>query len=789
MSDILSRHRQLCELLTEYGHQYYVLDNPTVPDAEYDRLMRELLELEAAHPELKTPASPSVRVGGQPLSAFKQVRHEIPMLSLDNVFSDEELQAFEQRMSDRLKREVRFTFCCEPKLDGLAVSLLYVDGQLVQAATRGDGTTGEEITENVRTIKAIPLTLRGTGWPARLEVRGEVFMPKAGFEAMNAKALAAGEKVFVNPRNAAAGSLRQLDSRITAARPLAFYAYGVGVGGDELGDSHFGRLNQLKAWGLPLSPEVKLKEGAAGCQAFHDDILARRGELPYEIDGVVYKVDNIALQQELGFVARAPRWATAHKFPAQEEMTLLENVEFQVGRTGAVTPVAKLKPVFVGGVTVSNATLHNADEIERLGVMVGDTVIVRRAGDVIPQIVAVVEAQRPADARAILFPTQCPVCGSEVVQEKKTVHQKTKIFEKILATRRCTGGLDCLAQVKESLKHFVSRNAVDIEGVGDKVIEQLVDGGLVKHPADLFRLNMADFLTLDGFAEISAKNAYDAIQDKIGTTTSVDFLFGLGIPSVGQVAAEKLISNFGCLDNIISAPKEILCMTDGIGMDISSEICNYFKIPSVRDAVIELADVMKIMRSDIPVSNDFKKKFSVASLLKQLSSEIPDVGMTFAKAISATITLDSLCLGVSYGELVGITTEKGNRLTPKKIDSIVKYFHENKEKLNNIVLFINEKALLEIDSESSSEVEHKKQSFISNKSFVITGSFSFASRDVLTSKLKELGGEAKSSVSKNTDMLIVGDKAGSKLKKATELGIRIIGEDELHSLLVAENEL
>ena len=786
MSDILSRHRQLCGLLTEYGHQYYVLDNPTVPDAEYDRLMRELIALEADHPELKTPASPSVRVGGQPLSAFSQVRHEIPMLSLDNVFSDEELQAFEQRMRDRLKRELNFTFCCEPKLDGLAVSLLYVDGQLVQAATRGDGTTGEEITENVRTIKAIPLVLRGTGWPARLEVRGEVFMPKAGFEAMNAKALAAGEKVFVNPRNAAAGSLRQLDSRITASRPLSFYAYGVGVGGDELGNSHFAHLNQLKAWGLPLSPEVKLKEGAAGCQAFHDDILARRGELPYEIDGVVYKVDDIALQQELGFVARAPRWATAHKFPAEEEMTLLENVEFQVGRTGAVTPVAKLKPVFVGGVTVSNATLHNADEIERLGVMIGDTVIVRRAGDVIPQIVAVVEAQRPADARVIEFPANCPVCGSEIIQEKKIVQQKTKILEKTLATRKCTGGLDCLAQVKESLKHFVSRNAVDIEGVGDKVIEQLVNNGVVKHPADLFRLEIGDFLKLDGFADISAKNSFDAIQAKIGTTSSIDFLFGLGIPSVGQVVAERLIVELGCLDNIMSAPRGIISQINGVGLDIDAEISDYFNTVSVSDSVIELADVMRVERSGVPVSTMFKRNFSIAKIIEGLN--IDGIAKTFAEAIAKEITLEQLCNGVHHGDLAGITTPAGTSISKQKIDAVVNGVNEKKKLLESIKRYVDKHSLLNIDILSDIE-EKKPDSFISGKSFVITGSFTFMSRDELNSKLKGLGGESKTSVSKNTDMLIMGEKAGSKLKKATELGIKIIGEDELRSLLETENAL
>lgn len=787
MSDILSRHRQLCDLLVEYGHQYYVLDNPTVPDAEYDRLMRELIALETEHPELKSPTSPSVRVGGQPLPAFKQVQHEIPMLSLDNVFSDEELQAFEQRMRDRLKREVSFTFCCEPKLDGLAVSLLYLDGQLVQAATRGDGTTGEEITANARTIKAIPLALRGEGWPTRLEVRGEVFMPKAGFEAMNARALAAGEKVFVNPRNAAAGSLRQLDSRITASRPLSFYAYGVGIGGDELGASHFGRLSRLKEWGLPLSPEVRLMQGAAGCQAFHDDILARRRALPYEIDGVVYKVDDIALQLELGFVARAPRWATAHKFPAEEEMTLLENVEFQVGRTGAVTPVAKLKPVFVGGVTVSNATLHNADEIERLGVMIGDTVIVRRAGDVIPQIVAVVEARRPAEARVIEFPANCPVCGSEIIQEKKIVQQKTKILEKTLATRKCTGGLDCLAQVKESLKHFVSRNAVDIEGVGDKVIELLVNNGLVKHPADLFRLGVDDFLTLDGFAEISAKNSFDAIQAKIGTTSSIDFLFGLGIPSVGQVVAERLIVELGCLDNIMSAPRGIISQINGIGLDIDAEISDYFKTSSVSDSVMELADVMRVERSGVPISITFKRNFSIAKIIEGLN--IDGIAKTFSEAISKEITLEQLCNGVHHGDLAGITTPAGTSISKQKIDAVVNGVKEKKKLLESIKHYVDKHSLLNIDSLSDIEQEKKIGGFITGKSFVITGSFTFMSRDELNSKLKSLGGESKTSVSKNTDMLIMGEKAGSKLKKATELGIKIIGEDELRSLLEAENAL
>lgn len=552
MNELHARHQTLCEQLTEYGYQYYVLDTPTVPDAEYDRLMRELLELEAAHPELRTPASPSQRVGGAALTAFAEVSHEIPMLSLDNVFSDDELLAFDQRMQDRLKRPQTFTFCCEPKLDGLAVSLLYEAGVLVRAATRGDGSTGEEITENVRTIQVIPLRLKGDGWPARLEVRGEVFMPKAGFDALNERARASGDKVFANPRNAAAGSLRQLDSRITATRPLAFYAYGVGIGGDELGDSHHGRLSRLGQWGLPICPEVKLAQGAAGCQAFHDDILSRRDALPYEIDGVVYKVDDIALQQELGFVARAPRWATAHKFPAQEEMTELENVEFQVGRTGAITPVAKLKPVFVGGVTVSNATLHNADEIERLGVMVGDTVIVRRAGDVIPQIVSVVEARRPADARAILFPDACPVCGSAVERIEGE------------AVARCSGGLFCGAQRAAALKHFAARRAMDIEGLGDKIIDQLVEKELVATPADLFRLDVKMLAGLERMGPKSAQNLVEAI-DKARSTTLPRFLFALGIREVGEATALNLANHFLTLDALRAASVEQLLEVADVG--------------------------------------------------------------------------------------------------------------------------------------------------------------------------------------------------------------------------------
>ncbi|MFQ2165877.1 NAD-dependent DNA ligase LigA [Aeromonas hydrophila] len=566
MSATFFRHRQLCELLNEYAHQYYVLDNPTVTDAEYDRLMRELLDIEKQQPSLRTPSSPSQRVGSPPLPEFRQVQHEIPMLSLDNVFNNEDLIDFVHRIEGRLKPAGTLKFCCEPKLDGLAVSLLYENGILVQAATRGDGRVGENITDNVRTIRSVPLALQGKNWPQRLEVRGEAFMKKKDFDDWNERASVTGEKIFVNPRNAAAGSLRQLDSRITSNRRLSFYAYGVGVGGDELGDSHFGRLNRLKAWGLPLSPEVKLKEGAAGCQAFHDDILARRGALPYEIDGVVYKVDAIPLQEELGFVARAPRWATAHKFPAQEEMTALESVEFQVGRTGAVTPVAKLKPVFVGGVTVSNATLHNADEIERLGVMIGDTVIVRRAGDVIPQIVAVVEARRPAGAEEIRFPTECPVCGSAVERLEGE------------AVTRCSGGLFCEAQRKEAIKHFAARRAMDVDGLGDKIVEQLVDKGLVKTPADLFSLNAIQLAGLERMGQKSALNLVAAI-DAARSTTLPRFLFALGIREVGEATALNLANHFLTLDALRAASVEQLLEVADVGDIVAKHVYYFLRQP------------------------------------------------------------------------------------------------------------------------------------------------------------------------------------------------------------------
>lgn len=567
---------QLRDALRHHEYQYYVLDDPQITDAEYDRLMMQLKQLEAVHPALVTVDSPSQRVGGAPLAAFGQVHHEVPMLSLDNVFDEESYQAFDKRLHERLKSDEPLTFCCEPKLDGLAVSLLYEQGVLVRAATRGDGTTGEDITSNVKTIRAIPLRLQGEAIPARIEVRGEVFMPQDGFEAMNEEARRRGAKIFANPRNAAAGSLRQLDPRITAQRPLTFYCYGSGqLEGGALPDSHYQCLQRFKSWGLPVSERVRLCCGSAEVLAYYRQIGQARPTLGFDIDGVVIKVDDIAIQERLGFVARAPRWATAFKFPAQEQMTRLNGVEFQVGRTGAITPVARLEPVLVAGVTVSNATLHNADEIERLDLRIGDTVIVRRAGDVIPQVVGVVEAMRPRDAHEIGFPTHCPVCGSEVERTEGE------------AVARCSGGLICAAQRKESLKHFVSRRAMDVEGMGDKVIEQLVDKEYVATPADLYRLSAGKLTGLERMGPKSATKLIAAL-DRSRETTLARFLFALGIREVGEATAANLASHFGSLQALRAADLESLKRVPEVGEVVASHIVHFLIEEHNRQVIDEL---------------------------------------------------------------------------------------------------------------------------------------------------------------------------------------------------------
>ncbi len=554
--------------LRRYEYEYHVLDNPTIPDAEYDRLFHQLKALEAAHPELITADSPTQRVGAKPLSGFAQIRHEIPMLSLDNAFSDEEFYAFVKRIEDRLIRLPEpLTFCCEPKLDGLAVSILYVNGILTQAATRGDGATGEDITANIRTIRNIPLQLLMDNPPARLEVRGEVFMPHAGFERLNQLALEKGEKTFANPRNAAAGSLRQLDPKITSKRPLVLNAYSIGIAeGVDLPNTHYDRLQWLKSIGIPVNPEIRLCNGIDEVLDFYRDIQNKRSSLGYDIDGTVLKINDIALQEKLGFISKAPRWAIAYKFPAQEELTRLNDVEFQVGRTGAITPVAKLEPVFVAGVTVSNATLHNGDEIERLDIAIGDTVVIRRAGDVIPQIIGVLHDRRPADARPIVFPETCPVCDSAIVRIEGE------------AVARCTGGLFCAAQRKEALKHFVSRKAMDIDGVGGKLIEQLVDRELVHTPADLFKLDLTTLTRLERMGTKSAENALASLE-KAKNTTLARFIFALGIREVGEATALNLANHFKTLEALQNADLEALQQVPDVGEVVANRILAFWHEP------------------------------------------------------------------------------------------------------------------------------------------------------------------------------------------------------------------
>lgn len=561
--------------LREHNYHYYVMDAPEIPDAEYDRLFRELEALEAANPSYITRDSPTQRVGGEPLSVFTQIKHSVPMLSLGNAFSSQEVEEFEARIQTHLELE-EVDFCVEPKLDGLAISLRYERGVLVLGATRGDGSTGEDVTHNVRTIQSIPLKLRGNDVPELLEVRGEIFMPKKGFDELNQRQIALGEKTFANPRNAAAGSLRQLDPKITVDRPLAIYVYGLGqVSEGHAFSTHYQMLEGLKAFGLPMSPEVRLVKGAKGCLAYYSDISDKREELPYEIDGVVYKVNDIHLQKRMGFISRAPRWAIAHKFPAQEEMTTVQGIDVQVGRTGAITPVARLAPVFVGGVTVTNATLHNQDELERKDIRIGDTVIVRRAGDVIPQVVSAVLSKRPAEATPFKLPTHCPICNSEIVRIEGE------------AVARCSGGLYCPAQQKEAIKHFSSRKALDIDGLGDKLVEQLFEEKRIANIADLFDLKFEDLVNLERMADKSAENLLTAIE-KSKETTLPRFIYALGIREVGEATALSLASHFGELKKIEDASEEELQEVPDVGPIVAKHIVRFFKQAHNREIITKL---------------------------------------------------------------------------------------------------------------------------------------------------------------------------------------------------------
>ncbi len=572
---VIAQVHKLRAEIERHNHQYYVLDQPLISDAEFDRLFRELQEIEEQHPELVDPTSPTQRVGGSPLPEFRQITHRTPMLSLNNAFSEDEVAAFDRRVRDRLKLE-NIEYLAEPKFDGLAISLTFDRGKFVQGATRGDGYTGEDVTPNLRTVKSIPLQLRGTAIPGLLEVRGEVLMYRRDFDRLNERQRSSGEKGFANPRNAAAGSLRQLDSRISAARPLRFFAYAVGmIEGAAMPDAHSALEDWLQTLGFPVCPERRIVHAVSGLMQYYRQLGERRASLPYEIDGVVYKVNDLAAQQELGYVSRAPRFAIAHKFPAEEASTEVLAIEVQVGRTGALTPVARLAPVFVGGVTVTNATLHNEDELRRKDVRVGDQVIVRRAGDVIPEVVAVIAEKRLKHALEFKMPAMCPVCGSTVVRLPDE------------AVTRCSGGLICPAQRKQALLHFASRRAMDIEGVGEKLVDQLVARDIVKTPADLYRLGLRALVELDRMAEKSAQNVLLAIE-RSKNATLARFIYALGIRNVGEATAKDLARHFGSLDRLMQADEEALRQVPDVGPVVALSIAQFFAEAHNREVIEQM---------------------------------------------------------------------------------------------------------------------------------------------------------------------------------------------------------
>lgn len=664
-SSAADRYHDLQRELARLEHAYYVLDQPLVPDAEYDRLYRELLDLEAQHPDWVTPDSLSQRVGGAPLKEFMEVKHSVPMLSLNNAFEESELIGFDRRCREGLGLD-HVEYACELKFDGLAISLRYENGVLVQAATRGDGASGEDVTSNIRTIRAIPLRLQGPNLPNVIEVRGEVFMHRADFEAMNKTAAKSGEKEFANPRNAAAGSLRQLDSKVTAKRPLSFFAYGLGAlePSQWLPSTHSELLNLYEVLGLPVCRERTVVRSLDGLMKFYAGIAAKREQLPYEIDGVVYKVNSLAEQQQLGYVSRAPRFAIAHKYPAQEEITTVLGIDVQVGRTGAITPVARLAPVLVGGVTVTNATLHNEDEVRRKDVRIGDTVVVRRAGDVIPEIVSVVLDRRPSKTQVFVMPTHCPVCESHI----------ERLSDEAVA--RCSGGLFCAAQRKQALLHFAQRRAMDIEGLGDKIVDQMVDLNLVRTPADLYRLGFAALVNMERMGEKSADNLLQSIAQSKKTTLA-RFIFGLGIRHVGESTAKDLAKHFGGIHALMDAPMYELLMVNDVGPVVADSIVSFMSEPHNREVIEQL-----------------------------------------------------LVSGIEF---------------------------QNEERFTTVDL--------------------------SGKTFVLTGTLPTLSRDQAKELLEAAGAKVAGSVSQKTSFVVAGSEAGSKLDKATELGIPILDEVALFKLL------
>ena len=769
----------LRERLNEASHRYHVLDEPTITDAEYDKLMRELEAIEAAHPELIVPDSPTQRIGAAPSSAFAEVRHEIPMLSLANAFSEGEIDEFVRRIRNRLENDDReLMFSVEPKFDGLAISLRYEQGLFVRGATRGDGETGEDVTANLRTIKQIPLRLHGKDWPDVLEVRGEVYMPRAGFEKYNEAARESNGKIklLINPRNAAAGSLRQLDPRITAKRPLAFYAYAVGVvEGGKLPSTHSQTLHKLHEWGFPVSTLVGTAKGEKGCLDYYRRIGEKRDALPFDIDGVVYKIDDLATQRELGFVGRTPRWAIAHKFPAQEQTTVIEAIEINIGRTGAATPTARLKPVFVGGVTVTNATLHNADQVARLDVRVGDTVIVRRAGDVIPEVVSVVADAHHASRPRWAMPAVCPICGSEIVREEGE------------AVARCTGGLSCAAQVQQAIFHFASRRAIDIDGLGERYIEDLTELGYVKSVADLYKLTLDDLLEMkrraderDGttpetvkagkVATKWAENLIEAI-DHSRQTTLARFLYSLGITHVGESTAKALATWFGELELIRHLPWPILKLVPDIGGEVAHAIDSFFAQEGNQHVIDRLLSRGVVITDAHVPSPKLRAKLELGSLLAEF--DIPK--LTDKRAAQLAEKFDSLVALHSKDEAdfvaAGLPSETAQSL------SAFLASQSGRELVSRCRRSAD--ALLEKIGSGAETAEGP----LEGKTVVLTGSLNTLTRDEGKARLEALGAKVAGSVSKKTSFVVAGAEAGSKLDKANELDIEVWDEARLLEFL------
>jgi len=785
-SDPATRAHALREAIEQANYRYHVLDDPQIPDAEYDRLMRELEALEAEHPALATPDSPTRRVGARAKGGFAEVRHALPMLSLGNAFEQEgedsrarfhEVAEFERRIEQTLDRREP-VFSVEPKLDGLAISLRYENGVFVQGATRGDGETGEDVTANLRTIRAIPLKLRGEGWPSVLEVRGEVIMLRKDFESFNERARAHDEKPLANPRNGAAGSLRQLDPAITAKRRLSFFAYAIGVvEGGSLPATHSQTLQRLRDWGFPVSPEVGTAKGFDGLISYFQRIGAKRDTLPYDIDGVVYKLDDYAGQREMGFVSRAPRWAIAHKFPAQEEMTRLLDIEIQIGRTGAATPRARMEPVQVGGVTVTYATLHNADQIARLDVRIGDTVIVRRAGDVIPEVVRVIEDQRPANTVPWTMPAHCPVCGSDLLREEGA------------AAFRCSGGLICAAQRKEAIIHFASRRAMDIEGLGERFVDALVELDNVKTPADLYDLTVERLVAMkqaiderDGttpetvkagkVATKWAENLVDAIQASKQSTLS-RFLFGLGIMHIGESTAKTLAAWFGRLNFVRAMPAPVLRVLPDIGDEVANSIAGFF-LQQGNEAVVDALLAAGIVFSDeSSPSPKLRDRLGLSVLLD--TAAIPKLG---AKTKSAEL------LSKHYANLADLKKAGSAHWVvaglPSAVANNLQAFFDDDEKLARLNKV---DAAMQTLLRAIPQSVNAEDAALEGQTVVLTGTLPTLSREEAKDRLEALGAKVSGSVSKKTDFVVAGEAAGSKLDKAQSLGVAIWDEAQLLALL------